>query len=260
MGHAQRVPLEVPSAATVAAMTTTPSEAWICAPTEDAARKFNNNGTARSYRGNTVISFVAPDSPLGLCVSGVRDMVASSASSLRWTFLPPSSYHMTVIQLLSEAVREPVAWSSRLDLGCSLGHADKFMASALSEMEPPTALEMRYRDITVRGGMAINLDPATPETRVALTGYRDAVADATGVRRPDHDEYVFHVGLAYRVDRLTVDESVDLAATLAAAHDMLDTGDTFVLAAPELVFFDDMLEFRPGARHSGAATPTGPAR
>ena len=114
---------------------------------------------------------------------------------------------------------------------------------------------MRYRCITVRGGVAIDLEPATPETRSALSEYRDAVADVTGVHRPDHDEYVFHVGLAYRVGPLTPDESDDLAAVLAAAHDTLDTDDTFMLPAPELVFFDDMLEFRPGSRHGNAVTP-----
>ena len=111
---------------------------------------------------------------------------------------------------------------------------------------------MRHRDSKARNGCAIDLEPATPEALTAPARYRDAATDATGIRRPDHDEHVFHVGLAYRVGCLTTAESDDMEVTLAAAHDEMDTPDTFMLDAPVLAFFDDMLEYRTGSRSSAA--------
>ena len=113
-------PTGAPGQASLDAMSSTHSAAWSLDPTVDTALKFNSDGTVRTYRGNTVICDVAAGSALGLRAGGVRSLIERSASSRQWAFLPPSSYHMTVIQLLSEPNREPAVWSSRLDLGCSL--------------------------------------------------------------------------------------------------------------------------------------------
>ena len=211
-------------------------------------RKFNSDGTVRRFRGNTVVSFVAPDSPLGRCARRAREVIETSEAAPRLTVLPPASYHVTVIRLVCDEDREPAKWSSNLDLHCPLQGVDEFMAEAMASIKPPAAIDMQYRAMSAHDVVAIELEPASPAAGASLNSYRDAVAEATGVRHADHHDYVFHLSLAYRVSSLSSTESLQLAAALEAAHSQLVGEGPFILPAPVLTFFDDMFEFRPDRR------------
>ena len=211
-------------------------------------RKFNSDGTVRRFRGNTVISFVAPDSPLGRCAGRAREVIETNGAAPRLTFLPPASYHVTVIRLVCDEDREPAKWSAHLDLHCPLQAVDAFMADAMASVDPPAAIEMQCRTMSALDVVSIELEPASPIDEASLNSYRDAVAEATGVRHSDHHDYVFHLSLAYRVGSLNSTESLELAAALATADSQLVGEGPFVLPAPVLTFFDDMFEFRPDRR------------
>ena len=211
-------------------------------------RKFNSDGMVRRFRGNTVISFVAPHSPLGRCADRAREAIEASEAAPRLTFLPPASYHVTVVRLVCDEDREPAKWSSHLDLHCPLKDVDAFMADAMASIESPASIDMQYRATSAHDVVAIELEPASPTARATLNSYRDAVAEATGVRHADHHDYVFHLSLAYRVSLLSPAESLELAAALATVHSHLVGEGPFILPAPVLTFFDDMFEFRPGRR------------
>ena len=220
---------------------------WGGCPTV-VGRKFHDDGTVRRFRGNTVISFVAPESPLGRCAARARAAIEASGAAPGLTFLPPASYHVTVIPLVCDEDREPAKWSSHLDLDCPLPDADEFIAEAVASVSPPPAIDMRYSAMSAPDVVAIDLEPASPAAAARLNTYRDAVAEATGVRHDDHDDYVFHISLAYRVRPLSSAESHELAAALATVHSQLAGEQSFSLPAPVLTFFDDMFEFRPNRR------------
>ena len=211
-------------------------------------RKFNSDGTVRRFRGNTVISFVAPDSPLGRCAGRAREVIETNGAAARLTFLPSASYHVTVVRLVCDEDREPAKWSSHLGLRCPLQDVDAFMADAMALVDPPAAIEMQYRAMSAHDVLAIELEPASPAERASLNSYRDAVAEATGVRHSDHHDYVFHLSLAYRVGSLGSTESLELEAALATVHNHVVGEGPFILPAPVLTFFDDMFEFRPDRR------------
>ena len=211
-------------------------------------RKFNGDGTVRRFRGNTVISFVAPESPLGRCAGRARGVIEASAAAPGLTLLPPSSYHVTVIRLICDEDREPTKWSSHLDLQCPLQDVDAFMTGAMTSVDPPEPIEMQYHAMSALDVVAIELEPASPAAAASLNSYRDVVAEATGVRHDDHDDYVFHLSLAYRVRPLSSTESAELAEALSTAHSQLVGERPFILPAPVLTFFDDMFEFRPDRR------------
>ena len=219
-----------------------------CGRSAVVGRKFNGDGTVRGFRGNTVISFVAPESPLGRCAGRARGVIEASGVAPGLTFLPPSSYHVTVIRLVCDEDREPTKWSSHLDLHCPLQDVDAFMAGAMASIHPPAPIEMRYHAMSAHDVVSIELKPASAASEASLTSYRDAVAEVTGVRHDDHDDYVFHLSLAYRVRPLNSTERVELAEALSTAHVQLVGVATFILPAPELTFFDDMFEFRPDRR------------
>ena len=219
---------------------------WLKPPPEvtGPGNKFNPDGTARRYRGNTVISYLVEDSILGRRVEQVRSLVAASAAAARYSLLPPSSWHMTVIQLLCEE-RRSGQWSSQLASDCPLDQADVFIARQLALVSPPAAdITMRYRGIRAyEGGLSLQLEPADDATARALRRYRDDVAGATGVRLADHDSYVFHVGIGYRIAAMTAAEAGQMEAALIQADKLIDRADRFQIDPPGLTFFNDMLAF-----------------
>ena len=208
--------------------------------------KFKPDGSVREFRGNTIISFVPEKSPLGRCAMQTRNIIADTSAARGYAFLPPSSYHMTVMELLDENRRQAGFWSQHLSLDCPLEKVDDFMFSTIKTVEPPARpIEMRFRDIRAYDGISIQLNPANDQTEQALRAYRDRVSTATGVRKPSHDECVFHIGLGYRIAKLSRSQAAELETALQKAHDLLAASrETFLIDPPQLTFFNDMFEFR----------------
>ena len=223
------------------------SKTWINEPLDVIGPdcKFKPDGSVRKFRGTTIISFVPEGSPLGRCAMQTRDIIADTSAARGYAFLPPSSYHMTIIELLNENGRQADLWSQHLSLDCPLEKVDDFMLSRIKTVEPLAgSIEMRFRNIRAYNGLSIQLDPANSQTDRALRAYRDRVSAATGVRRPDHDEYVFHIGLGYRIAKLDHGQTAELETALQKARDLLAASrKTFLVDAPQLTFFNDMFEF-----------------
>ena len=102
---------------------------------------------------------------------------------------------------------------------------------------------MRFVE-TTRKSIALNLKPADAETDQALRTYRDRVAQATGVRFPDHEQYQFHISLAYRLIHLTEAEESELDRLLTSIDQYLQSHfGLFEAPPPQLTLFDDMFRF-----------------
>ena len=207
--------------------------------------KFNQDGSVRQFRGNTVISFTPNSSPLGNYALYFRSLIKQTAAASRYSFMPASSYHMTIIQLLDENLRQPTIWSKYLKLDCPLETTDTFMIKAMKQVKPITSpIKMKFRRIKASNGLTIELEPADITTQQALKAYRNQVANATGVRLPNHETYIFHVSIAYRVDRLTKAEAVELQTALQKIETLLkEKNEIFQIAEPKLTFFNNMFEF-----------------
>ncbi len=211
--------------------------------TSEVGRKFYADGRPRTFAGNTIICFVPPDSHIFHLGEWVQTQIRELPYAHKFALLPPSSFHMTVMELLCDEVRLPANWTFRLPLDAPLAQTDQFFINAVADIPPPAAMRLRFRE-TARRSFAINLEPADRETDQVLRTYRDQVAEATGVRFADHDSYQFHISLAYRLIELTEEEEDDLTQTLAYVNRHLhENFGLFQPPAPQLTFFDDMFHF-----------------
>lgn len=211
--------------------------------TNEVGRKFYPDGSPRLFPGNTTICFVDPDSPIGQAGRAFQ-VALREAFGPKFAPLPPSSFHMTTMELLCDEVRAPERWSSQLALDAPLAATDAFFVERVGPLPAPAGLTMRLTTVGHRHGILLNLEPADAATGEALRAYREAVAAATGVRFPDHDSYGFHISLAYRIIHLDTAEEAALAALAAAWLPRLrDAGAAIALPPPALTFFDDMVRF-----------------
>ncbi len=214
--------------------------------TIDVGTKFERDGRVRDFPGNTTVAMVAPDTAAYRLGEWVQQRLTDEPYGHKFALLPPDSFHMTTMELLCDAIRTPERWSAALPLDATLAETDRFFISQMQHVETPTGLRMAYDGLSNGRGLLIMLRPADEPTAAALHTYREQVAQATGVRFPDHDTYRFHMSLAYRILHLTEAEQHDFDATCAGwdAHLRQEFG-VLHLPAPRLSFFDDMFAFLP---------------
>lgn len=211
--------------------------------TSAVGQKFHADGTARTFPGNTIICFVPPNSATFQQVSQVQAILQTLPFAYKFSFLPPASFHMTVMELLCDQVRQAGYWSTELALDVPLDVADDFFAVHVPQVPPPTTIRMQFREISP-ASLVLYLDAADTETAVALQTYRDAISRATGVRFPNHDNYDYHISLAYRLINLTTAEEDHLAQQLKDLNQALSQEfGIFAPPPPQLTFFDNMWAF-----------------
>lgn len=216
--------------------------------TDTVGKKFYPDGRVRLFPGNTVIAFGdSADCNAYMQARWVQARLLELPCADKFTLLPASSFHMTIIQLICDQARRAEHWSSRMPLETPLAVMDQFFIQTVPAVPAPTNFRMTFQRLQVGAvGMSIRLSPADESTAAALQAYRDAVADITGVRFPDHDTYAFHISLAYQIQHLTPAEQPAFAefvqqvnAHLNRAFGLFDSGP------PVLTFFDDMFQFVP---------------
>ena len=152
-------------------------------PTTAIGQKFHADRTVRAFPGNTIICFMEPESHSYQQVEWLQTEMKKLPFAHKFGFLPPSSFHMTVMELLCDQVRVAERWSADLSLDAPLTEMDAFFMARVPPIAPPAALRMRFREIS-QWSLALYLEPADEETAVSLQTYRNAVSEKTAVRFP----------------------------------------------------------------------------
>ena len=112
-------------------------------PTAMVGVKFHADGSARSFPGSSIVSMVPPDSRLYRELCWIRERCREEPFAKKLAFLPPSSFHMTLVDLVCDQVRVPEHWSASIPLGCPLDEVDRRLASALEGLAWPAAPRVR---------------------------------------------------------------------------------------------------------------------
>ncbi|MBP1468286.1 DUF1868 domain-containing protein [Candidatus Chloroploca sp. M-50] len=214
--------------------------------TREVGRKFHADGTPQYFPGNTIICMLSPTHPLFQTASAFQEALGKTPVGAKFAFLPPASFHMTVMDLLCDQVRDPAHWAHALPHESTMAEADAFVYARVQPLVPPTELVMRVVGIFYGNNLMLTLKPADEATRNSLHAYRASVAAATGIRFPDHDTYGFHLSLAYRLIELTGAEEEVLTSVCHHWEPALQAaGAALVLPPPQLCRFDDMSNFVP---------------
>lgn len=210
--------------------------------------KFYPDGSVHPFAGNTVICFTDPASHAYRQGEWVQDEFRKLPIAGKFTLLPPSSFHMTVCELINDVYRHPNKWTPNLPLDTPLEAVDQYFIERIPGLPTPSNFRMRCTGLEGGGGLTIRLTPADDETAESIWTYRRAIAEATGLRPPEFDSYRFHMTLGYQIIELEPDEQAieadflaTMSAHLPASFGIFDTG------APVLTFFDDMFAFVPVA-------------
>lgn len=209
-------------------------------------RKFEQDGSVRRYPGNTVIADVNPGCVAYDVMLRLRQMVVDSGVADHFILLPEDSYHMTVIQGLNDQVRTDEYWPAALSKDTPMTLVDDHVASAVESVGLPGPIRMRFKAVRFgRTCIMVKLIPADGEQERTLWDFRDRAAQAIGVYLPGHEDYGFHITLAYtRI--IPEGGKARKIQLLAEEMERYITGQpTFKTTAPYIAYYDDMLKFSP---------------
>lgn len=164
-------------------------------------KKFNQDGSFRKYPGLTIISKIETDTIESNMLKQWQQELMEIPFAKKFAFLPPKSFHMTVFELLNDQAREGEIWSEKLPLDASMTIIDNFMTKAIKDLKRPDKIKMKVNGCISRSFIVVSLSPYSPEQFQVLKKYRDQLSEKTGLRKPNHDDYKYHISFAYKLSR-----------------------------------------------------------
>jgi hypothetical protein len=209
--------------------------------------KFNRDGSVRHYPGNTILCHVPRPGVLWSALIAARDQLNAGKAADRLTFLPPESYHMTVFEGVTDHIRAPLAWPADVQLDAPVDQCTRRFEQKLARFDPACELPLR---MVIADGSAqhsagvMTLTPIDAEENRKLRTLRDRLSDCLSIRHPIHNDYVFHITLAYPIKAMTPAATDAYLKQQAACFEWIRRQVPVVeFGPPEFCVFDDMHAF-----------------
>ena len=209
----------------------------------EAATKFNPDGTARPFAGNTFVSFVT-DGAFAAGLDEVHTLLTELPGARLFTPVPPETYHVTVLDGTLAEPGPDQRWPADIDPDLSIDGLTSLYAERLSRsnLQVPECLVFDVGGISDVSDPLIQLRVELSPVGHTMTDLSDLRARLSSLLGLPHDPSPakYHVTLAYRVD--TTDDPVGLQRLRTALATVLPTRVTF----DEMVFVDfpTMVEYR----------------
>ena len=213
--------------------------------TPSVGEKFNEDGSAKRFPGNTVVCMVPPDSDTYKALAVARDILRRGLGEAgRYAWLPESSYHMTVFDCVCDQERRVEKWTSNLPLDAPLDKVDAVLKEKWGALAKPAPFRMKFERVAVGQFITARLAPETKDEEARLRSFRDRLSREFGIRHPTHERYFFHITFAYGIVELENEDGAAVAKAKADADAHLKASfGVFPAASPILAFFNDMLSF-----------------
>ena len=168
--------------------------------------RFDDSGRFLPEKGNTFVAHVASGSKSEQVLADVREHLMGLDYAHHFAFTPASSLHMTLAQGVIDNRRREHYWPADLSLDAPVEDTTQHYLQRLPTVDPSGTYSIRAQQMTPYG---LGVEGATEEDRQTLQAWREVLSDCLGYRHPDHEDYAFHITMAYLVDWLP-DEAVEL--------------------------------------------------
>ncbi|MBN2545256.1 MAG: DUF1868 domain-containing protein [Spirochaetes bacterium] len=212
--------------------------------TSAVGKKFNHDGSFRKYPGITIISKIKKGSFESTVLKEQQSHFMKLPFADKFAFLPQESFHMTVFDLLKDQDRKKEDWSEFLKLDSPLNEIDNFMKIKFNEVKKPNKIKMKVKGCYITDFICVDLEPFSEKEFNKLKFYRDALSDKSGIKKPNHDTYKYHITLAHKIIELDQKEKLDAVCFLDKINDKFISDLPFIeLGVPELCFFNDLSGF-----------------
>lgn len=205
--------------------------------------KFSPDGAARPFPGNTIVAHVDPRSDAHAALVALQAALRARPFGHRFAHLPPASLHMTVFEGITEPARGTDRWPEGVPFDAPRDAVTAVLSDRLAGVTLPP---LEVRPFELYAGFSVGLTGADAAAEARLRAARDRLAGATGIRRADHETYVFHVTLAYLLTHVEEAEAREIVAEARALFGAFAAHAPLIpLSQAALCDFEDMTAFHP---------------
>lgn len=221
-------------------------------PTVGTGYKFDYDGQALRYPGNSIVSHVPQDTPFYKNLVELQNEIKQSEFGALHTFLPKNSFHITLFNGTNEnpAQREKAGfWPRDLAKTAPIEEVHLHYVRKLQQFKPDLPKVLKFAPTELWGPFdkeMIILGVELVEGREKIVQFRQQLSELLQTTRNQPDKFRFHITLAYNWKKYTPEQ-------LARAEIQRKIwSDTFKQQNPlleidtvEFSIFDDMLAYSP---------------
>lgn len=208
--------------------------------------KFMADGSVLSFPGNTFVCHVLPDTPSHRAITELQNALKAAPFARYFSFLPPSSFHMTVFQgvCMPKEAQAPFPEGTAREDG--LDDITETMLKRLQPVSFPDPFSIEAVGPFLHSGLGIHVDGKGDAAKSAMWQTRRDLREALKLDFVDFDAYRFHISLAYLLEWLTPDQAFEIRDTLGAlVTDLADAVPEIEIGMNEFCTFDTMHHFEP---------------
>lgn len=207
-------------------------------------RKFDPQGRPLPFPGNTFLCHVPPDSPGHAALVAAQDRLKALPEADAFTWLPASSFHMTVFEGVTDADRDGEGWPEGISARAPVPDVTEEFLARTDGLVLPQAFAVRPTRLLA--ATTLGITGAREADGGALWRARALLREATGIKRVDFIEYRFHITLSYQLRWLEPAEARRVAAACEAAQaDLMRRAPLIHLGPVEFCTFETMHHFEP---------------
>ncbi len=206
--------------------------------------KFTPDGAVQTWPGNTFICHLDRASRAHRAIRVIQEEVKKSPFARFFAFLPPSSFHMTVLPGLSASMRGTVGWPDSIAEDAPLDLATQQVIARLDGLDLPVSHRIRATDLHCANSLTVT--GADPAQEASLRGMRQTLRQVSGIGAPGFGDYVFHVTLGYLLEWVSDGLAREIVEFSTRTFDRLgpEIGE-IVLGPCEFCTFETMYRFDP---------------
>ncbi len=204
--------------------------------------KFDKEGNVLPYYGNTIISFMnQKTNEIYQTAVKVQKQLMESGFKDCLSFLPPSSFHMTVLPLCRVIDKGTQEWPNFIPEIISFKQVDLILMEKVEKIKFPEGIVMILDSCDETKLVA---KPFNEQSEKLLKQYRDEISEITGIRHGEHGIYRFHISYSYKIKPFNEQQQKEKDELCAGITEELQRiAHPFPVSAAQFVIFNDMLSY-----------------
>ncbi|MCW9715264.1 DUF1868 domain-containing protein [Avibacterium sp. 21-594] len=223
-------------------------------PNTGTGNKFDFDGQALRYRGNSIISHIPQSTSFYQNLLKFQQEIQRSALGDRHIFLPKNSLHITLFNGVNEniAQRNKVGyWPADVPKNAEISDVHRHLLNKLSQsnLELPDKLLFRPTELWTpfdKKGITLGVELVDDRQKHSIIELRKHLNQLFETQRNSPENLNFHISLGYtwKVYSPTLMSWAEEQRLIWSKH-FLEKNPTFEIDTIEFAVFDDMLSYSP---------------
>ena len=173
----------------------------------------------------------------------MQSQIIKIVPSDAYTFLPPSSFHITLFDCCNANTLNTQYWPKNITKENNIKKISNILSNRIKELKYPEKFNLKLKKLF--GGYSMILEGNTKKDEKIIRDCRNKLSTLLGIRFENHETYSFHITLAYILRKLGDDEINKLIKINSKLLEgFVNKFPIIQMQKPELCTFENMYEYK----------------